>query len=70
MLGGEENSRDSLVLRFQARTRTSRMEIGVINRNNGKEHGNYCSMLGVYNNGKENGNYYSSIKGYILGSGF
>ena len=32
---------------------------------NGKETGNYCSIMGVYwDNGKENGNYYS-IMGYI-----
>ena len=35
---------------------------GVGYRDNEKENGNYCSILGLYrDNGKENGNYYSIL---------
>ena len=42
-------------------------------RDNGKENGNYYSILGLYrDNGKENGNYYNKSVGHAawtLGSG-
>ena len=61
------------MLRLQGLPRIStepRFHIGVIHglyRDNGKENGNYYSILGSYrDNGKLNGNYYS-IMGYALG---
>ena len=43
--------------------------VDMVNRRNGKENGNYYSILGLYRgNGKENGNYYS-ILGLYRGNG-
>ena len=40
---------------------TNALEHGLY-RNNGKENGNYYSVLGLYrDNGEENGNYYSML---------
>ena len=60
----------SLLLELKACSRCRRLGGGGGDWDNGKENGNYYSILGIYgDNGKENGNYYLGFRVWGLGLG-